>query len=75
MDHFQLTLLSDIFAYYFPAKTVPNCRTKLATSLELQPDTWEIVLVEISCPKDYKKRFLQNTINLDGGNHMSCKTL
>ena len=65
MDHFYVTLPSDSWTYYFPANTIPNSRTKLATPLELEPNTWEVGLVEISYPKGYKKRFLHNTIRLD----------
>ena len=65
MDHFYVTLPSDSSAYYFPTNTIPNFRTKLATTVELQPDTWEVGLVEISYPKGYKKRFLLNAIRLD----------
>ena len=65
MEHFYVTLPSDSTAYYFPTNTIPNFRTKLATPLELQPNTWEVGPVEIFYPKWYKKRFVHNTIRLD----------
>ena len=65
MDHFYITLPSDSSGYYFPANTIANFRTKLATPLELEHDKWEVGLVEISYPKGYKKRFLHNTLRLD----------
>ena len=65
MDHFYVTLPWDSSAYYFPANTIPNFRRKLASPLELQPNKWEVRLVEIIYPKGYKKRFLHNTIRLD----------
>ena len=64
MDHFYVTLPSDSSPYYFPANTIPNFRTKLAASLQLQRDTWEDGQVEISYSKGYKKRFLHNAIRL-----------
>ena len=65
MDYFYVTLASDSSACNFPANTIPNFRTKLATPLVLQPNRWEVGLLEISYPKGYKKRFLHNTIRLD----------
>ena len=65
MDHFYVTLPSDSSAYYFPANTIAEFRTKLATPLELELDTWEVGLVEVSYPKGYKKRFLHNTLRFD----------
>jgi len=65
MDHFYIALPSDSSGYYFPANTIADFRTKLATSLELEHDKWEVGLVEISYPKGYKKRFLHNTLCLD----------
>jgi hypothetical protein len=38
---------------------------KLATPVELEPDKWEVGLVEISYPKVYKKQQLHNTVRLD----------
>ena len=51
MDRFYVTLPSDSSAYYFPANTIADFRTKLATPLELEHDKCEVGLVEISCPK------------------------
>jgi hypothetical protein len=65
MDHFYVTLPSDNSGYYFPTNTIANFTTKLATSLEFTPGTWEVGLVQISYPKGYKKRLLHNTIQLD----------
>ena len=65
MDHFYVTLPSDISGYYFPSNTINNIRTKLATPIEFERDRWEVGLVEISYPKGYKNRFLHNTIRLD----------
>jgi len=65
MDNFYLTLPSDSSGYYYPANTIANFTTKLATPLELQPNKWEVGLVEISYPNGYKKHFRHNTIRLD----------
>ena len=46
----------------FPANRIADFRTKLATPLELEYDRWEVVLVEISYPKGYKKRFWHITL-------------
>jgi len=51
MDHFYVTLPSGILAYCFPANTIADWRTKLATPLELEHDKWEVGLVDISYPK------------------------
>jgi hypothetical protein len=64
MDHFYVPLPSDSSGYYFHANTIADFRTKLATPLELEHDKWEVGLVEISCPKRYKKSYLHNTIRL-----------
>ena len=64
MDHFYVTLPSDSSGYYFPANTIADFRTKLATPLEWQHDKWEVGLFEISYPKGYKKRYLHNTLRL-----------
>jgi hypothetical protein len=58
MDHFYLTLPSDSTVYYFPSNKVANLRRKLATRIEIDPDRWEVGIVEISYPKGYKKRLL-----------------
>jgi len=64
MDHFYITLPSDVSGYYSSANTIEDYRTKLATPLELEHDKWEVGLVEISYPKDNKKRYLHNTLSL-----------
>jgi hypothetical protein len=64
MDHFYVTLPSVSSGYYFPANTIADFRTKLATPLQLEHDKWEVGLVEISYPKWYKKRYLHNTLRL-----------
>jgi len=64
MDNFYVTLQSDSSGYY-PANTMANFTTKLATPVELQHNKWEVGLVEISYPSGYKKRFRHNTIRLD----------
>ena len=63
MDNFYVTLPSGSSGYY-PANTIANFTTKLATPLELQHNKWEVGLVEISYPNGYKKR-RHNTIHLD----------
>jgi len=65
MDHFYLLLPSDSSGYYFPANTIDDFRTELATPLELEHGKWEVGLIEISYPKGYKKRSLHNTLRLD----------
>ena len=65
MDHFYVTLPSDSSGHYFPTNTIANFTTKLAAPLEFTLGTWEVGLVQISYPKGYKKRFLNNTIKLD----------
>jgi hypothetical protein len=64
MDNFYVTLPSDSSGYY-PAKTIANFTTKLATPLELQHNKWEVGLLEISYSNGYKKSFRHNTIRLD----------
>jgi len=54
MDHFYVILPSDSSGYYFPANTIAYFRTKLATPHELEHGKWEISLIEISYPKEYK---------------------
>ena len=65
MNNFYVTLPSEGSGYFYSANTSASFRTKLATSLELEPNRWEVGLVEISYPKGYKKRFRHNTIRLD----------
>jgi len=67
MDHFYVTLPSESPRYYFPANTIAEFRTKLATPLELEHDKWEVGLVDISYHKVYKKRYLHNTFFRFGG--------
>ena len=55
---------SDSSGYYYPANTIADFRTKLATPLELEHDKWEVGLVEISYPKWYKMRYLHSTLPL-----------
>ena len=64
MGHFHVTLPPDSSGC-FPSNTIAKFKTKLATPIELKPDEWEVGLVEISCPKGCKKRFLLNTLRLD----------
>ena len=54
MDHFYVTLPSGSSGSYFPANTIVDFRTKLATPLQLEHDKWEVGLFEISFPKGYK---------------------
>jgi len=65
MSNFDFTLPSANSGYYYPANTIANFTTKLATPLELEPNKWEVGLVEISYPKGYKKCFRHNIIRLD----------
>ena len=65
MDHFYVTLPSGSSGYYFPANTIADIRTKLATPLELEHGKWEVGLIEISYPRGYKMRSLHNTLRLD----------
>ena len=64
MEHFYVTLPSDISGYYFPNNTIANFTTKLATPIQLRPDQWEVGLVEISYPRGCKKHLLHNTLRL-----------
>jgi len=65
MNNFYVTLPSESSGYYYHYNTISNFTTKLATPLELEPNRWEVGLVEISYPNGYKKRFRHNTIRLD----------
>jgi len=47
MDNFHVTLPSGRSGCYFPANTIADFRTKLATPLELEHDIWEVGLVEM----------------------------
>jgi len=58
-----VTLPSDISGY-FPRNTIDNFHSKSATSIEFEPNKWEVGLVEISYPKGNKKLFLLNTLRL-----------
>jgi len=51
MDHFYVTLPSGSSGFHFPNNTIANYRTKLATPIELEPNKWEVGLVEISYPE------------------------
>ena len=64
MEHFYVVLPLDSTSYYFPRNTIANFRTKLATPIEIDPDKWEVGLIEISYPKGYKKRIQQNILRL-----------
>ena len=64
MEHFYVVLPSDSSNFYFPRNTISNFRTKLATPIEIEPDKWEVGLIEISYPKGYKKRVQQNILRL-----------
>jgi hypothetical protein len=72
MDQFYVVLPSDSSAYCFPRNTVPNFRKKLAAPIELEPNKWEVGLVEISYPKGYKKQPLHNILRI---NSMEIKFL
>jgi len=65
MEHFYVTLPSDSSGYFFPNNTIAHFRTKLATPIELDPDRWEVGLVDISYPKGYRKQFLYNTLRVN----------
>jgi hypothetical protein len=65
MDSFYLTLPSDSSGLYYPKNTIVNYTTKLASPLELEPNKWEVGLVNISYPNGYKKRFQHNILRLD----------
>ena len=51
MDQFYVTLPSDNSANFFRNNTIAGFRTKLATPIELEPDKWEVGLVEMSYPR------------------------
>jgi hypothetical protein len=65
MNNFYVTLPSDSSGPYYPANTIANYTTILALPLELKPNKWEVGLVQISYPNDYKKLFRHNIIRLD----------
>jgi len=74
MDNFYVTLPLDSSGYYYPANTIANFTTKLATLLELQHNKWEVSLVEILYPNGYKKKTFPtkyNPFRLARG-HFSC---
>ena len=54
MDNFYVTLSSESSGYYYPANTIANFKTTIATPLELQHNKWEVGLVEISYSNGYK---------------------
>jgi hypothetical protein len=43
-----VVLPSDSLGHYFPRNTIGNFSTKLATPNELEPNIWEVGLVEVS---------------------------
>jgi hypothetical protein len=65
MESFFVVLPSDSSESYFPLNTIANFRTKLATPIQLEPNKWEVGLVEISYPRGYKKQPLHNIVRLD----------
>jgi hypothetical protein len=65
MDTFYVTLPSDSSGLYYPANTIANYTTKIASPLELEPNKWEVGLVNISSLNGYKKRFQHNILRLD----------
>jgi hypothetical protein len=64
MNNFYVTLPSDRSGHYYPANSIANYTTKLASPLELEPIKWEVGLVQIY-PNGYKKRFRHNIFRLD----------
>jgi polysaccharide deacetylase 2 family uncharacterized protein YibQ len=60
MEHFYVVLSSENSSYYFPRNTIANLRNKLATQIEIEPDKWDVGLIEISYPKGYKKQIHHN---------------
>jgi hypothetical protein len=65
MNHFYVTLPSDSSGYYFLRNKISNLRIILATPIELEPDKWEVGLVEIPYLKGHGKRMLHKTLRLD----------
>jgi hypothetical protein len=65
MDSFYVTLPSDSSSLYYPNNVIANYTTKLASPLELEPNKWEVGLVNISYPNGYKKHFRHNILRLD----------
>jgi len=53
MDHLYVIIPSESSGYYFPANTIDDFRTKLATPLELKHGKLEVGLIEISYPEVY----------------------
>ena len=64
MEHFYVVLPSDSSSCYFLRNTVANFRIKLTTPIKTEPVKWEVGLIEISCPKGYKKPIQQNILRL-----------
>ena len=62
MDHFYVTLRFEISVYYFPANTIAEFKTKLATPLELI--AWSLDYSRYLILKD-KKWTMHNTLRLD----------
>jgi hypothetical protein len=65
MDSFYVTLPSGSSGLYYPINTIANYTTKLVSPLELEPNKWEVGLVNISYSNGYKKRFRHNILRLD----------
>jgi hypothetical protein len=65
MDSFYVTLPSDSSGLYYPANTIANYTTKLASPVDLEPNNWELGLVNISYPNGYRKHFRHNILRLD----------
>ena len=74
MNNFYVILPSDSSGYY-PATTIANFTTKVATPLELEPNKWEVRLLEISYPKGYKKTFPTQYNSFRLAVHFSCNRL
>jgi hypothetical protein len=51
MENFYVTLPLDSSGNYSPSNRIANFKTKLATPIELEPNKWDVGLVEISYPK------------------------
>ena len=64
MEHFYVVLPSDNSRYYFPRNSIANFRTNFDTPIEIEPDKLEVVLIEISYCKGYKKPVQQNNLLL-----------
>jgi hypothetical protein len=65
MESFYVTLPSDSSGLYYPNNAIANYTSKLASSHELEPNKWEIGLVNVSYRNGYKKGFRHNILRLD----------